>query len=43
MEYITEKEQKPHKLSDEEKNKLALKIKEEFRTLHNGRGLQIES
>lgn len=42
MEYITEKEQKPHKLSDEEKSKLALKIKEEFRTLNNGRSLQLD-
>ena len=42
MEYIVEKEQKPHKLSDDEKNKIALKIKEEFRTLDRGRGEQLD-
>lgn len=42
MEYIVEKDQKEHKLSDEDKSKIALKIKEEFRTLNNGRSSQLE-
>ena len=42
MEYIIDKEQKPHKLSDDEKNKIALSIKEEFRTLDDGRSEQLD-
>lgn len=42
MEYIVEKDQKVHKLSEEERDKIALKIKEEFRTLNNGRSGQLE-
>lgn len=42
MEYIVEKDQSTHKLSEEEREKIALKIKEEFRTLNNGRGSQLD-
>jgi len=42
MEYIVEKEQKPHKLSTEEKDSIAKSIKEEFRTLDDGRSEQLE-
>lgn len=42
MEYILEKEQKPHKLTPTEKETIASKIKEKFRTFHNGRSEQID-
>lgn len=42
MEYISEKEQKPHVLSYEEKETIALKIKEKFRTFNNGRSSQLD-
>lgn len=42
MEYILEKEQKVHKLSNEEKDTIALKIKDKFRTFNNGRSAQID-
>lgn len=42
MEYIIDKQEKPHKLSNEEKDSIARKIKEEFRTLDNGRSAQLD-
>lgn len=42
MEYLLKKENKPHVLSDEEKNGVASKIVEEFRTFDEGRGSQLD-
>lgn len=42
MEYIIDKQEKPHKLSNEEKDSIARKIKEEFRTLDHGRSAQLD-
>lgn len=42
MEYIKEKDQKVHKLSEEEKNTIALRIKEKFKTLNDGRSAQLD-
>ena len=42
MEYITEKEQKPVKLTDEDKSGLAKRIVEEFETYDRGRASQLD-
>ena len=42
MEYLLEKEQKPHKLSDDEKTGVASNIVEEFRTYDEGRASQLD-
>lgn len=42
MEYLLKKEQKPHKLNEEEKSGIASKIVEEFRTYDEGRSSQLD-